>query len=152
MEFLGSTFLNLDVKNRLTIPTKYREDILSDNDGEVVLTGDHAGECLVLYPYSVWLETKAKIKQLPNMDAGVKGLNRTVLGLANKLKIDKQGRLLVAETLRNFVDLDKKVVLVGQDDKFEIWKEESWTGGSDERISSAKDSIANNDLIKNFSI
>ena len=152
MEFLGSTYLNLDVKSRLTIPTKYREDIVSDTEGELVLTGDHAGECLVIYPYSIWLETKAAIKRLPNMDEGVKSIIRTVLGHATKLKMDKQGRLLVAEPLRNFAGIDKKVVLVGQDDKFELWSEDRWAGASDERISSAKDSIANNDSLKNFSI
>jgi MraZ protein len=59
--FLGSSYLNLDVKGRIAIPTKYRDAIKGDNEGELVLTADHGGECLVLYPLTKWMDTQASI-------------------------------------------------------------------------------------------
>ena len=150
--FLGSSYLSIDAKGRIAIPTKYRDAIVSDNQGELVLTADHGGECLVLYPLSKWMETQAKIRDLPNMNKGVKSLMRTVFGFATEVKMDGQGRIMVSEPLRDFGKFDKKVVLVGQVDKFEVWSEDAWLGGSGDRVSIAEDSIQNDDLLKNFSI
>ncbi len=150
--FLGSSYLNLDAKGRVAIPTKYRDAIKGDNEGELVLTADHAGECLVLYPLSKWMDTQASIRKLPNMNKGVKNLMRTVFGYATEVKMDGQGRIMVSEPLRDFGKFDKKVVLVGQVDKFELWSEDAWLGGSGDRVDIAEDSIQNDDSLKNFSI
>ncbi len=150
--FLGSSYLNLDAKGRVAIPTKYRDEIGLDNEGELVLTADHGGECLSLYPLSKWMETQAAIKKLPNMNKGVKSLMRTVFGYATEVKMDGQGRIMVSEPLRDFGKFDKKVVLVGQVDKFELWSEDAWLGGAGDRVEIAEDSIQNDDSLKNFSI
>jgi len=150
--FLGPSYLNLDAKGRISIPTKYRDRIKSDHLGEMVLTADHGGECLALYPYTKWLKTQEAILELPNMNKGVKNIIRTVFGNATEVKMDGQGRILVSEPLRDFAQFDKKLVLVGQVDKFELWSEERWFGGNVERVSIAENSIENDDSLKNFSI
>jgi MraZ protein len=150
--FLGSSYLNLDVKGRIAIPTKYRDAIKGDNEGELVLTADHGGECLVLYPLTKWMDTQASIRKLPNMNKGVKNLMRTVFGYATEVKMDGQGRIMVSEPLRDFGKFDKKVVLVGQVDKFELWSEDAWLGGSGNRVDIAEESIENDDLLSSLSI
>ena len=59
--FLGSSYLSLDAKGRIAIPTKYRDDIRSSHEGEMILTADHDGQCLVLYPLDKWMDTQRKI-------------------------------------------------------------------------------------------
>ncbi len=139
--FLGSSYLNLDAKSRFAMPTKYRERIIADHGGEMVLTADHGGKCLALHPMSSWLVMQKSIASMNPMDKGVKNLMRTVFGYATEIKMDGQGRILVAEPLRDFAKFDKKLMLIGQMDKFELWSEEEWNGDADERIVSAEESI-----------
>jgi len=139
--FLGSSYLNLDAKSRFAMPTKYRERIVADQDGEMVLTADHGGQCLTLYPMSSWEVMQKSIASMNPLKKGTMNLMRTVFGYATEVKMDGQGRILVAEPLRDFANLDKKLMLIGQMDKFELWSEDVWNSSAEDRVSFAEKGI-----------
>lgn len=120
----GVTKLNLDVKGRLAIPSRYRERLLEDCAGRLVVTLDPERR-MVIYPYNEWKEVEAQLVKLPSTRAAVK-LKRLILGHASDCDMDKNGRINLPLYLREKNGLDKQIVLVGIGKKFEVWDEESW--------------------------
>jgi MraZ protein len=80
----------------------------------------------LLYPFPDWDEIERKLVRLPNQDKRTRTLQRMLLGHATELEIDNSGRILIPPRLREFAGLDKRVVLAGLGNKFEIWNEEVW--------------------------
>lgn len=130
--FQGSQSLNLDAKGRVAVPSRYRELLTAVCEGRLVVTANPYERCLNIYPETHWKEVKAKIESLPNSNKKVRRLQRVVLGNAVELEMDGNGRMLLPSTLRDFANLDKKVVLVGLGDKAELWSEQSWNDMLDE--------------------
>ena len=141
--FRGASSLSLDAKGRLTMPTRYRQDIADRCDGNMIITAD-PDRCLLLYPLNEWLEIEQKIAALPTLDKQSRILQRFMIGHATDVEVDKNGRLLVPPTLRSFAELDKQVMLVGQGKKFEIWDEARWHKNTEQWIEEIADK---NDLI-----
>lgn len=123
--FIGGSTVNLDAKGRLAFPTRYRAELMEHCDGQVVLTVDE-NRCLILYPRPDWIELQRDLVRMPNQDRQVRTLQRMLLGHATELELDKNGRVLIPPRLREFAGLDKRVVLIGQGNKFELWNEEAW--------------------------
>jgi MraZ protein len=123
--FRGGSTVNLDAKGRLAFPTRYRSALEERCEGRVVLTV-HDDRCLLLYPYPDWDEIERKLVRLPNQNRRTRTLQRMLLGHATELDIDKSGRILIPPRLREFANLEKRVVLAGLGNKFEIWNETSW--------------------------
>lgn len=124
--FRGAAALNLDDKGRLAIPTKYRKSLLLDCEGQMVCTIDIKQPCLLLYPLPEWQIIEQKLTTLSSMNPAERRLQRLLLGHAEDCQMDKAGRILIASTLRQHADLDKKIMLVGQLNKFELWSEAAW--------------------------
>ena len=120
--FKGATLLNIDGKNRLAIPTKYREELLT---GSLVLTA-HPHGCLLLYPFAAWRPIQEKIMQLSSFDKKSSGLQRLLVGYAEDLSSDNSGRLLISSELRDYASINKTLMFVGQGSHFELWSEEAW--------------------------
>ncbi|MDQ5911594.1 MAG: transcriptional regulator MraZ [Pseudomonadota bacterium] len=123
--FRGINPLLLDAKGRLSMPTRYRQHLLDAADGQLILTVDR-DRCLLLYPLPVWEEVERKLIQLSSVNARARALKRLLLGHAEECGMDASGRILLPAPLREFANLDKRVVLVGQGNKFEIWNEQAW--------------------------
>ena len=123
--FRGGSTVKLDAKGRLAFPTRYRADLLERCDGHVVLTV-HDDRCLLLYPRPDWDEIERQQVRLPNQNKRTRTLQRMQLGPATEFEMDKNGRILIPPRLREFASLDKRVVLAGLGNKFEIWNEEAW--------------------------
>ncbi|TAN53842.1 MAG: transcriptional regulator MraZ [Methylococcaceae bacterium] len=123
--FRGVTSINLDTKGRLAIPTRYRAELQESCEGQLVLTVDR-DKCLLLYPLQEWEEIERKLIRLPTLNPQARRLQRLLIGHATECEMDSQGRVLVSEPLRKFAGLDKRVVLTGQGNKFEIWDEDVW--------------------------
>jgi len=123
--FRGGSTVNLDAKGRLAFPTRYRSALEERCEGRVVLTV-HDDRCLLLYPFPDWDEIERKLVRLPNQDKRTRTLQRMLLGHATELDIDKSGRILIPPRLREFANLEKRVVLAGLGNKFEIWNETTW--------------------------
>lgn len=126
------------------MPAKYRQHLLENGCGQLVLTIDR-DRCLLLYPLSVWEDVERKLIQLSSTNKRARALKRLLLGHAEECCLDASGRILLPAPLREFANLEKRVVLVGQGNKFEIWNEQAWrdwreaflAGGDDEGESSS---------------
>lgn len=122
--FRGVNQLSLDAKGRLSVPSQYREGL----NAQVVITIDTEEQCLMIYPLVRWLEIEKQIEALPSFDKAARRVKRLLLGHATDVNIDSNGRLLVPAPLREYAQLDqKKVVLIGQGQKLELWNEERWS-------------------------
>lgn len=134
--FLGSHAINMDAKGRIAIPARVREDLAEACGGRIVLTAnaDNADEerCLLVYPEHEWEALRPKIESLPNRSKAVRRLQRLVLGNAAPMELDSAGRILIPPTLRRHARLEKKLMLVGQGRKLELWDEERWFAWIDE--------------------
>lgn len=129
--FRGVSPINVDAKGRMAIPAKYRERLQTQCEGRLVLTVDFGG-CLMLFPEGEWEQLEQKLAKLPDLNPQARSLKRLLLGYASECDLDGSGRILLPAVLREYAKLDKRVVLVGQGNKFEIWDEETWNGSRDE--------------------
>ena len=136
--FRGANAINLDSKGRLTIPTRYRQSLLDDCQGQLVCTIDISQNCLLLYPLPEWEEIELKLSKLSSTNPQERRLQRLLLGYAMEGEMDKSGRILIAPTLRQHAALDKQIMLVGQLNKFEIWDADSWQQQISEDIETEK--------------
>ena len=131
--FRGASSLNLDSKGRLGVPTKYREPPSARCASKVVLTVNNTRErCLWLYPQDEWEEVERKVVGLPSFDPSAQALKRFLFGYATDCELDSAGRVRVSALLREFAGLEKRVVMIGQGNKFEIWDELHWNRRCDE--------------------
>ena len=135
--FRGGSSVNLDAKGRIALPTRYRGALVESCEGRLVLTV-HDDRCLMLYPAPEWDEIERKLVRLPNQDRRVRNLQRMLLGHATELEMDSHGRILLPPRLRDFAKLDKRAVLAGLGNKFEIWNEEAWEKSCDEWVSTGE--------------
>ncbi|RXS43137.1 transcriptional regulator MraZ [Idiomarina sp. 29L] len=124
--FRGATTLSLDSKGRLAIPAKYRQSLSLDCEGKMVCTIDIKQPCLLLYPLPEWQIIEKKLTRLSSMNPAERRLQRLLLGHADDCEMDKNGRLLISAPLRQHAGLEKKLMLVGQLNKFELWDEGAW--------------------------
>ena len=122
--FQGATELSLDAKGRLAVPTRHRDALLSGR-GAIVLTA-HPDGCVLLYPLLAWEPIVNRIQALPSFSAEARSWQRLLVGFAEELAPDAQGRLLVSPALRKFAGLKKDVMLIGQGSHFELWDVEAW--------------------------
>jgi MraZ protein len=124
--FRGVNGLNIDPKGRLVMPTRYRERLQLDSKGAVILTIDTEERCLLLYPLPEWVEIEKKLAALPSFNPAARRIQRLLIGHATDAEMDGQGRILLPPLLREYADLSKRAVLVGQGKKFELWDEAHW--------------------------
>jgi len=124
--FRGVQHINMDAKGRLAMPARQREPLRALCDGQIVITIDTQVKCLVIYPLPDWERIEKHIQSLPALKPAVKRFQRLVLGYATDVEMDSNGRCLLPQPLRDYAQLDKKLVLVGQGNKLELWAEELW--------------------------
>ena len=108
------------------MPARQREPLLSKCNGELVATIDTQSRCLFIYPLPEWEKIEREIQELPALNPAVKRFQRLVIGYATDLELDSSGRMLLPAPLRDYAQLEKKLVLVGQGKKLELWAEELW--------------------------
>ena len=132
--FRGVQHINMDAKGRLAIPSRQREPLHSECAGRVVITIDTLSPCLTVYPLPEWERIEKEIQDLPALKPAVKRFQRLMLGYATDLELDGSGRLLLPPPLRDHAQLDKKLVLVGQGNKLELWSEALWFAERDEAL------------------
>lgn len=123
--FRGIAQLNLDSKGRLAVPARHRDALLERCGGHLVITAD-ADRCLLVYPLPDWELIQQRLEGLSNLDARVRDLQRRLIGFAVDVDMDAAGRVLISPALRQYAQLDKNVVLVGQGKKFELWNKDGW--------------------------
>ncbi|HMB61195.1 MAG TPA: division/cell wall cluster transcriptional repressor MraZ [Xanthomonadales bacterium] len=122
--YFGETAINLDAKGRLAIPIRYRDTIQEQCSGRMVLTYSafDAG-ALWLYPEKEWERVRDEVTGLSTFNPGHRSLQRKLVGSATPVEPDGSGRIQLPLTLRQVAGLEKRVVMMGMGDRFEIWNE-----------------------------
>lgn len=123
--FRGRHEHTIDPKGRVSIPAKFREVLGKKYDDRLVITNFDG--CLVAYPYEEWIRLEEKASSLSMVKKEIRAFMRFFYSSAIECALDKQGRILIPQTLREYADLDKDVVLVGQLRKIEIWSKTRWS-------------------------
>ncbi len=122
--FFGETAINLDAKGRLAIPMRYRDSIQEQSGGALVLTySAFDSGALYLYPEKEWERVRDDVTSLSTFDRGHRSLQRKLVGSASAVEPDGNGRIQIPQTLRQVAGLEKRVVLLGMGNRFEIWNE-----------------------------
>lgn len=124
--YRGASAITIDNKGRLAIPTKFRDMLLAECQGEMICTIDLHQPCLLLYPLNEWELVEEKLQKLSTMNPNERRVQRLLLGYASECKLDGNGRTLIGGPLRTHAGLEKNIMLVGQLNKFEIWDEATW--------------------------
>lgn len=120
--FQGASSLNLDGKGRLSIPTRHRDALIAQAEGQITIT-KHPHGCLMLFPRSEWMLFRDRIGQLP---MSAQWWKRIFLGNAMDVDMDGTGRVLVAPELRQAVGLSREVILLGMGNHFELWDQATY--------------------------
>ena len=135
---IGEYEHSLDVKGRLILPSKIREDM-----GEKFIITKGLDKCLFGFSKTEWANFEEKLKTLPLTNKNARDFVRFFLSGAIECEIDKQGRFLITSNLREYAKLEKDTVIIGVGTRIEIWDKEKWKSyNSDENISA--DEIAEN--------
>lgn len=124
--FRGVNAINLDDKGRAAVPARYRETLREDSDNQIVITIDTDAPCLLLYPTFEWEIIERKLEALPSFNRAARRIQRLLIGHATEVEIDSHGRFLIPPLLREYASLEKRIMLVGQGKKFEIWSDAMW--------------------------
>lgn len=124
--FRGVTNVNVDAKARIAIPARFRDQLVKHCKGEMVVTIDTEERCLLIYPQPDWDDIQRKVEALPSFNLAARRVQRLLIGHATDIQMDKSGRVLLTPPLRDYAQLDKKGVLLGQGKKLELWSETSW--------------------------
>lgn len=125
-KFRGVSNLSLDAKSRIVLPARYRDRLLEICDSQLVITIDTEQPCLLIYPLNEWETIQEKIESLPSFNPVTRRIQRLLIGHATDVEVDSNGRMLLSNPLREYAQLGKKVVLIGQGKKFELWDEAVW--------------------------
>lgn len=117
MNFQGPSFVSLDAKGRLAMPTRHRDVLTEVTDGQLTIT-KHPDGCLMIFPRPAWEKFRDKIAALP---MSAQWWKRIFLGNAVDVLMDTTGRILIAPELREAAGLSKESVLMGMNTHFELW-------------------------------
>lgn len=118
---IGEYTHTLDPKKRLALPAKFRKEI-----GKEVVITHGLDNCLTVYPIRKWKEVAEKLSSLSMGQSGSRGFNRFILAGAVLSDVDKSGRILIPDFLKDFAQLKSKVVITGIHDRIEIWSDKLW--------------------------
>ena len=115
------------------IPTRYRDAIAEICNGEMVFTySPYDADSLWLYPFPEWQRVQRDVMGLSSANPAHRMLQRRLVGAATRLSWDGNGRMLIPQTLRERVDIDKRAVMMGMGAKFEIWNEAALAAAFDQ--------------------
>lgn len=137
MHFRGRFEFTVDPKGRVNIPSKFRDMLQKNGEDLVVIT--NLDGCLLVYPYSEWLRIEERVARAPSMNVNVASFVRFFLGSASEVGIDKQGRILIPQSLRDYAGFEKEVVITGVGKKFEIWSKGAYFDNFKDSVEMMKD-------------
>ena len=119
--FMGEYSHTIDTKGRLIIPSRFREEL-----GETFVVTKGLDGCLFVFSDEEWKAFEIKLKSLPLTNKNARQFARFFVAGATPCELDKQGRILLPATLREFAGLEKDVVLTGRLNRIEIWSKDKW--------------------------
>lgn len=137
--FMGEYHHNIDDKNRLIVPSKFR-----DNLGERFVITRGIENCLFVYSIDEWEKIVSKLESLPFTKKDARSFVRFFLSGATVAEFDKQGRVNITSPLISYANISKECVIIGAGDRLEIWSNENWN----DFFNSAKDNMS--DIAENL--
>jgi MraZ protein len=124
--FQGETAITVDDKGRLAIPTAYREQVAGECANRLVITyNPFESGCLWLFPYAEWEQVRDQVNALPKVKAAHRDMQMKLVGAASEVEPDGAGRILLPASQRSAAGIEKKAVLLGMGNKFELWSEQA---------------------------
>ena len=117
----------MDTKGRIAIPSRVRESLQECGGYRIVVTAHTENRCLHVFPEPQWLEVLPTIESLPSFNKVSRRTKLLLIGHACPLELDTNGRILLPATLRDYANLEKKLILVGQGKSMELWGEAQFT-------------------------
>ena len=119
--FIGEYLHSIDLKKRMAVPSKFRADLKN----KVVVTRG-LDKCLFIYPMKVWEDLAGKLGTLPVGESATRSFIRLMLAGAVDVDVDKQGRILIPDFLKDYAGLGRNVIVAGIYNRLEIWDEKKW--------------------------
>jgi MraZ protein len=119
--FLGEYSHTIDEKGRLTFPARFRAELA---EGVVVTRG--IDQCLFAFPMSEWQKLSQQVSGLPITDPAAREFQRLMFSGAADATLDKQGRVLIPQYLREYAGLNSDAIVAGLNTHMEIWSPEAW--------------------------
>tara|TARA_R100001244_G_scaffold21048_9_gene22434 strand:- start:17349 stop:17753 length:405 start_codon:yes stop_codon:yes gene_type:complete len=132
------------------MPSRYRDELVSRCAGQLIVTIDAVDPCLCVYPLSEWELIENKLRELASFREENRRLQRLLIGNAVDLELDASGRFLVPPRLREYAKLDKRAMLVGQLNKFQLWDEDAWNAVADADLAAIKQPGALSDELRDL--
>jgi MraZ protein len=124
--FQGETAITIDDKGRLAIPTSYRDLVAGECGNRLVITyNPFDSGCLYLYPHAVWERVRDQVNALPRTKSISRQMQLKLVGAATFVELDGSGRIGIPASHRSACAIEKKAVLLGMGDKFELWSEQA---------------------------
>lgn len=130
--FRGLSTVSIDAKGRLAVPARFRDQLARLDGATLILTVNPWDRCLWLYPLPEWDAIEAKLSTLSDFDKSSRRTKQIMRGYATDCRCDAQGRVLLPQELREIATLERQAVMLGQDNKLEIWNAESWRAERDD--------------------
>ena len=127
--FIGEYQHALDTKNRMIVPSKLREEL----GNKFVITKGLDG-CLYAYPLQEWKNLEEKLKTLPLTNRDARSFIRFFFAGACEVEMDKQGRGLIPQNLKEYAGIEKEIVSIGVLTRVEIWSKEKWKEYNDSNV------------------
>lgn len=125
--FIGEYQHNLDTKGRITMPSKFREEL-----GNTFYITKGMDGCLFVFPEDEWIEMDKKIKALRLSRKDARGIARLFYAGAIDVSLDKMGRVLLPGNLRQYASLEKEAIIIGVSSRVEIWDKDRWQSYNDD--------------------
>jgi len=119
--FIGRFEHSVDNKGRVAVPARFRGEL----GGELIITRGN-DRCLYLFTEEAWEPLAAKLNALPTGDADARNLRRAVFSAAEPVELDRQGRIMIPDHLRQYGGIDGNVAIIGLGTYIEIWDQQSW--------------------------
>lgn len=132
--FLNEYQHSLDVKGRITIPSKFREEL-----GEKFVATKGLDNCIFLYPLEEWHVIEQKLRSLPSTKADVRSFVRFFFSGASELELDRQGRTVLPVNLREYASIEKDLTIIGVGTRVEIWASDNWAQYTEKSAGSYED-------------
>lgn len=126
---IGEYNHTVDTKGRVSVPAKFRNEL-----GDLFVMCKALDKCLWVYPLEKWEKVSSQIQSLP-MSKNATRFSRLILGSASECSPDKQGRINIPMSLRQYANINKDVTIVGLSSKIEIWDSELWDKFNEEECS-----------------
>jgi len=149
--FKGISNLSIDVKGRASMPQRYREDFCTEEKCKLVITADK-DKCLLIYTLPKWTVIEKKLANLPSYNKEARFIQRLLIGHATESEIDSQGRFLIPTPLREYAAVQKKIILLGQGNKFELWAESAWNKNIKTWLAAKNNNDSNNEALNELQL